>query len=159
MNPGPGRYNEINRTNDSGHYPLSQSYGGGKRFFDGERRVVKFESSARKNYSTLGISRPWAGVLPVGERLWSLRRKCLRFNRWHLLHSARTVQGYSQDQQNAFLISLIQLTKVTFQSYHSLVFSSVLSSITITPSSPPRSNSHSRWKTRFSHYRYHCCHC
>jgi hypothetical protein len=36
---------------DSGNYPLSQSFGGGKRFFDKERRVVRFEEKAKKNYS------------------------------------------------------------------------------------------------------------
>ena len=51
MNPGPGRYNEINKMSDSGKYPLSQSFGGGKRFFDNERRVVKFESTAKRNLS------------------------------------------------------------------------------------------------------------
>ena len=42
MNPGPGRYDEINKMNDGGNYPLSQSFGGGKRKFDQQRRVVKF---------------------------------------------------------------------------------------------------------------------
>lgn len=37
---------------DSGRYPLSKSMGDGKRFFDHERRVVKFEFNARKNLST-----------------------------------------------------------------------------------------------------------
>ena len=56
LNPGPGRYDEINRMSDSGKYPLSQSFGGGKRFFDHERRVVKFEFSANKNLSKRCIS-------------------------------------------------------------------------------------------------------
>ena len=56
INPGPGRYDEINRMSDSGKYPLSQSFGGGKRFFDQERRVVKFEFSAKKNLSMFEIS-------------------------------------------------------------------------------------------------------
>ena len=56
MNPGPGRYEEVNAMSDAGKYPLSQSMGGGKRFFDHERRVVKFEFNAKKNLSRVCVS-------------------------------------------------------------------------------------------------------
>jgi hypothetical protein len=49
--PGPGQYQEINMLSDKGHYPLSSSNGFGKRYFDKEMRVSKFEKEAKSNYT------------------------------------------------------------------------------------------------------------
>ena len=78
INPGPGNYESVNLMSEKGHYPVSSTWGFGKRAFDKERRETIFDFRARKDSSIFSFnlrSRAWLIPLTFGFR--PLRRRCV----------------------------------------------------------------------------------